>query len=335
MTALNYTGVSHTVFHLLGIPGLEDQHVWISIPFFIPYVTALLGNSLLIFIIVTKRSLHEPMYLLLCMLAGADLVLSTCTVPQALAIFWFHAGEISLDRCITQVFFLSSTFIYESGILLHSFFISESGILLIMAFDRYIAVCYPLRYTTILTHSLIGKIGAVIIRVGLAVLLRSFSVILPDVFLVKRLPFCHSNVLPHTYCEHMAVAKFACADIRVNIWYGLSVLLSTVVVDALLILVSYIFILNAVFHLPSRGARQKALGTCGSHLGVISMFYLPGIFTIIAQRFGHQVPPYIHILLANVCMLAPPMLNPIIYGVKTRQIRECVVSTLSSLWKLC
>ena len=132
MLSFNRTGVSHTVFYLLGIPGLEDQHLWISIPFFISYVTALLGNSLLIFIILTRRSLHEPMFLFLCMLAGADLVLSTCTVPQALAIFWFRAGEISLDRCITQVFFLSSTFIYESGILL------------VMAFDRYVAICGPL-----------------------------------------------------------------------------------------------------------------------------------------------------------------------------------------------
>ncbi|KAJ1075682.1 hypothetical protein K5549_017813, partial [Capra hircus] len=314
MATPNHTSPSHSLFILLGIPGLEDQHTWISLPFFLSYLVAVLGNILLVFIIMTERSLHEPMYFFLCMLGVADLILSTTTVPKALAIFWFHAGEISLDGCVTQIFFI------------HATFIAESGILLAMAFDRYVAICDPLRYTTVLSH-------AVIIRVGLAVVLRSFSVILPDVFLVKRLPFCHSNVLPHTYCEHMAVAKFACADIRVNVWYGLSVLLSTVVVDALLILVSYIFILNAVFRLPSRGARQKALGTCGSHLGVISMFYLPGIFTIIAQRFGHHVPPYIHILLANVCMLAPPMLNPIIYGVKTRQIRECVVSTLSSQWK--
>uniref|UniRef100_A0A452TH41 Olfactory receptor n=1 Tax=Ursus maritimus TaxID=29073 RepID=A0A452TH41_URSMA len=301
----------HSFFILLGIPGLEDQHTWISLPFFISYLVAVLGNSLLVFIVITERSLHEPMYLFLCMLAVADLILSTTTVPKALAIFWFHAGEISLDGCLTQIFFI------------HATFIAESGILLAMAFDRYVAICDPLRYTAVLSH-------AVILRFGLAVVLRSFSVILPDVFLVKRLPFCHSNVLPHTYCEHMAVAKFACADIRVNVWYGLSVLLSTVVLDALLILVSYILILNAVFHLPSQGARQKALSTCGSHLGVISMFYLPGIFTIITQRFGHHVPLHTHILLANICMLAPPMLNPIIYGVKTKQIRERVVSTFHS-----
>uniref|UniRef100_A0A452QJT6 Olfactory receptor n=1 Tax=Ursus americanus TaxID=9643 RepID=A0A452QJT6_URSAM len=311
MAGFNHTGVNHAVFYLVGIPGREDLHMWISIPFLLSYVFALLGNGLLICIILIKSSLHEPMYLFLCMLAGVDIVFATTTEPKALAIFWCNSREISLNSCVAQLYFQ------------HSSFISESGILLAMAFDRYVAICDPLRYTAVLSH-------AVILRVGLAVVLRSFSVILPDVFLVKRLPFCHSNVLPHTYCEHMAVAKFACADIRVNVWYGLSVLLSTVVLDALLILVSYILILNAVFHLPSQGARQKALSTCGSHLGVISMFYLPGIFTIITQRFGHHVPLHTHILLANICMLAPPMLNPIIYGVKTKQIRERVVSTFHS-----
>ncbi|CAD7672943.1 unnamed protein product [Nyctereutes procyonoides] len=317
MTALNYTAVSHTVFHLLGIPGLEDQHLWISIPFFISYIIALLGNSLLICIILMKRSLHEPMYLFLCMLAGADIVLSTCTVPQALAIFWFHAGEISLDRCITQLFFI------------HTTFISESAILLVMAFDRYIAICYPLRYTTILTGALIGKIGVTI-------LLRSYGTIFPIIFLLKRLTFCQNNIIPHTYCEHIGLAKYACNDIYANIWYGFSILMLTVVLDVVLIFVSYVIILRAVFCIPSRDARHKALNTCGSHVCIIILFYGPGIFTILTQRFGRHIPPHTHILLANVCMLAPPMLNPIIYGIKTKQIREQVVHVLftrqKSLW---
>ncbi|XP_010950976.2 olfactory receptor 52B4-like [Camelus bactrianus] len=306
MAALNHTGVSHTVFHLLGIPGLEDQHMWISIPFFISYTIALLGNSLLICIILTKRSLREPMYLFLCMLAGADLVLSTCTVPQTLAIFWLRAGEISLDRCITQVFFLSSTFI------------SESGILLVMAFDRYIAICYPLRYTTILTHALIGKIGVTIF-------LRSYSTILPIVFLLKRLNFCRSNILPNTACKHIVLAHVSCDDIRVNIWYGFFVLMSTLVIDVVLIFISYVLILRAVFCIPTRDARHKALNTCGAHICVIILFYAPGIFSVLTQRFGHNISPHIHVLLAIVYILAPPMLNPIIYGVKTKQIRDQVV----------
>ncbi|XP_016013386.2 olfactory receptor 52B4 [Rousettus aegyptiacus] len=309
MTTSNHTGVSHTVFYLLGIPGLEKQHMWISIPFFISYIMALLGNSLLIIIILRKSSLHEPMYLFLCMLAGTDVVLSTCTVPQALAIFWFHAGEISLDRCITQVFFITSTFM------------SESGILLAMAFDRYIAICYPLRYTTILTHTLIGKIGVTI-------LLRSFGTVFPMTFLLKRLTFCKSNILPHTACEHIGLAKFSCNDIRVNIWYGLFVLISTISLDVFIIIVSYMLILCAVFRISSQDARHKALNTCGSHVCVFILFYVPGIFTTLTQRFGRHISPHVHILLANVCIVAPPMLNPLIYGIKTKQIREQVTHVL-------
>ncbi|XP_008592642.1 PREDICTED: olfactory receptor 52B4-like [Galeopterus variegatus] len=309
MLILNHTGVSHTVFRLLGIPGLEDQHMWISIPFFMSYVISLLGNSLLIFIIFTTRSLREPMYLFLCMLAGADVALSTSAVPQALAIFWFHAGEISLDRCIAQLFFI------------HSTFISESGILLVMAFDRYIAICYPLRYTTIFTNALIGKIGVTIF-------LRSYGTIFPIIFLLKRLTFCRNNILPHTVCEDMGLAKFSCDDIQINIWYGFFVLMSTVTLDVMLIFISYVLILRAVFRIPSQDAHHKAVSTCGSHVCVITLFYGPGILTTLTQRFGHHIAPHIHVLLANVCILAPPMLNPIIYGVKTKQIRNQVTQIL-------
>ncbi|CAD7672942.1 unnamed protein product [Nyctereutes procyonoides] len=309
MASFNHTGVNHVVFYLLGIPGREDLHIWISIPFLISYIFALLGNGLLIFIILIKSSLHEPMYLFLCMLAGVDIVFATTTEPKALAIFWCNSRKISLNSCIAQLYFQ------------HSSFITESGILLIMAFDRYIAICYPLRYTMILTHSLIGKIGV-------AVFLRAHCTIFPMIFLLKRLTFCRNNILPHTFCEHIGLAKYACDDIRVNIWYGFFVLMSTVILDIVLIFVSYALILHAVFLFPSRDARHKALNTCGSHVCVIILFYGPGIFSVLTQRFGHHIPLHVHILLANVSMLAPPMLNPIIYGVKTKQIRDQVIYVL-------
>ncbi|XP_075404758.1 olfactory receptor 52B4-like [Tenrec ecaudatus] len=303
MTGSNHTGVSHMVFYLLGIPGREDLHTWISIPLFISYVFALLGNGLLIFIILNKSRLHEPMYLFLSMLAGIDIVFATTTQPKALAIFWCNQREISLNGCIAQLYFQ------------HSFFISESGILLIMALDRYVAICYPLRYTTILTHSIIGKIAA-------AVFTRAHCIIFPCIFLLKRLTFCRNNILPHTFCEHIGLAKYACDDIRVNIWYGFFVLMSTVILDMVLISASYVLILHAVFRIPSEEARHKALNTCGSHVCVIVLFYAPGIFSVLTQRFGRNIPLHVHILLANITMIAPPMLNPIIYGVKTKQIRE-------------
>ncbi|XP_076968216.1 olfactory receptor 52B4-like [Tamandua tetradactyla] len=309
MADFNHTDVNHIVFYLMGIPGLEDQHMWISIPFCISYISALLGNGVLIFIIFTRNSLHEPMYLFLCMLAGVDIIFATTTEPKALAIFWCNYREISLIGCIAQLYFQ------------HSSFISESGILLIMAFDRYIAICHPLRYTMILTHSLVRKIGV-------AIFLRAHCTIFPMIFLLKRLNFCRNNILPHTFCEHIGLAKFACDDIRINIWYGFFVLMSTVILDVLLIFASYVLILHAVFHIPSQEARHKAINTCSSHVCVIVLFYGPGIFSVLIQRFGRHIPIHVHILLANVSMLAPPMLNPIIYGVKTKQIREQVVYVL-------
>ncbi|KYO44546.1 olfactory receptor 52D1-like [Alligator mississippiensis] len=293
-------------FILVGIPGLEDAHIWISIPFCLMYIVALLGNSLLIFIIVKERSLHEPMYVFLCMLAVADLLLSSSSVPKTLSIFWSISKEISFEGCLTQLF------------VIHFVFVVESGILAAMAFDRYVAICNPLRYMAILTRSVIGIIGA-------AALVRSFCLIFPAIPILKQLPYCGHNVMPHTYCEHMGVARLACADITFNIRCGITIVFLSAGLDTIFIGVSYVLILRTIAHLPSKEAHMKALNTCGSHIFVIFMFYTPAYFSFLTHRFGHHVPKHLLILLANLYVIIPPTLNPIVYGVKTKQIRECVI----------
>ncbi|XP_048216049.1 olfactory receptor 52B2 [Perognathus longimembris pacificus] len=305
MTDANITIFHPAAFVLLGIPGLEAYHAWLSVPLCFMYVTAVLGNSILIVVIVTERGLHEPMYFFLSMLAITDIFLSTTTVPKALAIFWLHAHDITFDACVTQVFFV------------HTMFVGESAILLAMAFDRFVAICAPLRYTAVLTWPVVR-------RIALAIVIRSFCIIFPVIFLLKRLPFCRTNIVPHSYCEHIGVARLACADITVNIWYGFSVPIVMVILDVILITGSYSLILRAVFRLPSQDARHKALSTCGSHLCVILMFYVPSFFTLLTHRFGRNIPRHVHILLANLYVVVPPMLNPIVYGVKTKQIQEGV-----------
>lgn len=123
----------------------------------------------------------------------------------------------------------------------------------------------------------------------------------------------------------MAVVKLACGDTRPNRVYGLTAALLVIGVDLFCIALSYAFIARAVFRLSSQEARSKALGTCGSHVCVILISYTPALFSFFTHRFGHHVPLHIHILLANVYLLFPPALNPMVYGVKTKEIREKVV----------
>ncbi|XP_054830555.1 olfactory receptor 52B2-like [Eublepharis macularius] len=303
-------------FTLVGIPGLEEYHLWMAVPLCLMYVTALLGNLSLLLVIATERSLHQPMCLFLAMLAVADLVLSSSTVPKTLGVLLAHSREISYTACLAQMFFT------------HVSFIAESSILLAMAFDRYVAICDPLQYTAILTHVVIAKIG-------LAALLRGFCVMFPTLFLLRRLPYCEHRVMPHSYCEHMSIARMACGDIAVNIWYGFTTTLLSPVLDLVLITLSYTLILKAVFRLPSKDARLKAIGTCSCHLCVILLFYIPALFSFFAHRFGHGIPRHVLVLLANVYQLLPPMLNPIVYAAKTKAIRERLVRTFMPAGKMC
>ncbi|KAF3830051.1 hypothetical protein GH733_001476 [Mirounga leonina] len=133
-----------------------------------------------------------------------------------------------------------------------------------------------------------------------------------------EIPFCVIYVL----AIHIGVARLSSAEISINIWYGFSVPLMTVISDVIFIAVSYTFILHAVFQLSSQGARQKALSTCGSHVCVILMFYTPAFFSILAHHFGHSVPRNVLILFANLYVAIPPALNPVVYGVKTKQIQD-------------
>ncbi|XP_005312802.2 olfactory receptor 51G2-like [Chrysemys picta bellii] len=306
MSAVNDTKFNSAVFLLTGIPGQEDVRLWISIPFCFMYLISIVGNSVILFIIKTDPSLHEPMYIFLSMLAVTDLALSISTMPTTLGIFLFNSREISLNACFAQLFFI------------HMLECIESSVLLLMAFDRFIAIRDPLRYASILTLPRIGKMGLVCV-------LRGVAVILPLPILLQRFRYCQSNVLSHCYCINQDVMKMACSDIRINSIYGLSVALLTVGLDSLLIFLSYVMILKTVLSITSHAECLRALNTCVSHLCAVLLFYMPMIGLSVVHRFGEGSPPLLQILLGYIYLLVPPLMNPIVYSVKSKHLRARII----------
>ncbi|XP_048073396.1 olfactory receptor 51Q1-like [Ursus arctos] len=304
----NTTGAPY-YFILMGIPGFEGSHVWISIPFCCLYTVSIMGNTTILAVIRTEPSLHQPMYLFLSMLALTDLGLTLTTLPTVMQLLWFNIRKISFEACFAQFFFL------------HGFSFMESSVLLAMSFDRYVAICRPLHYATILTSKVIG-------RIGLAIVCRCVLAVLPSLFLLKRLPFCRSHLLSHSYCLHPDMIRLVCADIRVNSWYGFALVLLIIVMDPLLIVLSYAFILKSILGTASWTERFRALNNCLSHILAVLVLYVPMVGVSMTHRFAKHASPLVHVIMANIYLLAPPVMNPIIYSVKTKQIRQGIFHLL-------
>ncbi|XP_067425899.1 olfactory receptor 52P1-like [Emydura macquarii macquarii] len=305
MVASNLTPSGLSTFIFNGVPGLEAAHNWISVPVSMSYIISLLGNFTVLFVVGKEQTLHKPMFLLLCMLSLTDIGMSICVAPKALCIFWFRSKGITVDGCLTQMCFLNVVIAMQSAVLVT------------MALDSYVAICDPLRYATILTNARIAKLG-------LVGLIRAVLLILPMPLLLQRLPFCANRIISHTYCEHIAVVKISCGDTRVNRTYGLVITLVTFGLELTLIGLSYGLIIRSILRISFKKAHGKALNTCTAHNCVMLMSYTPYLFTALTHRFGQGIAAHVHILLANLYLLVPPMLNPVIYGVNTKELREKV-----------
>uniref|UniRef100_A0A8C6CY52 Olfactory receptor n=1 Tax=Moschus moschiferus TaxID=68415 RepID=A0A8C6CY52_MOSMO len=287
-------------FLLLGLPILpEHQGIFFAL-FLGMYLTTVLGNLLIILLIRLDPHLHTPMYFFLSHLAFTDVSFSSVTIPKMLMNMQTHQQSIPYAGCISQMYF----FILFGCL--------DNFLLAMMAYDRYVAICHPLHYTTIM-------------REGLCMFLLAGSWLLSCVsalshtILLAWLSFCAQNIIPHFFCDLSALLKLSCSDISLNELVIFTVGTAVVILPLSGILISYGLIGVSILTVPSTKGICKALSTCGSHLAVVSLFY----GTIIALYFSNSLGKSSDkgMIASLMYTVVTPMLNPFIYSLRNRDMK--------------
>ncbi|XP_006870264.1 PREDICTED: olfactory receptor 688-like [Chrysochloris asiatica] len=301
MSITNGSRIQVTEFILLGFPGIHEWQHWLSLPLTLFYLLALGANILILITIHHEPTLHQPMYQFLSVLAIVDIGLSTTIIPKILAIFWLDAKSISLPECFTQIYAI------------HVFITMESGIFLCMAVDRYVAICYPLQYPSVVTE-------AFVIKAITSVVLRNCLLTIPVPVLASQRHYCSRNEIEHCLCSNLGVTSLACDDITINRFYQLALAWVMVGGDMCLVFASYALILRSVLSLNSAEATSKALSTCSSHLILILFFYTAIVVVSVTHLAGRKIP-LIPVLLNVLHNVIPPALNPMVYALRTQELR--------------
>ncbi|XP_035241112.1 olfactory receptor 1-like [Anguilla anguilla] len=299
--SLNTTFVRPPYFFITGLNNMTHAkyyYVFLSCVF----VVSVLGNSFVIFIIYTERSFHTPKYLAVFNLAVADLGETAALIPNFIAMFLFDSQYISFDACLANMFFVF-------------FFASLQALTLtVLAYDRLVAICLPLRYHAIITMRAMVVILTVMWAYDSVLLILMVS-------LVTRLSFCKSIVVKSYFCDHAPIFFLACNDYLVNAIMAIANIALLLYVPFILTVLSYAFISVALFKIASWEGRLKAIKTCSAHLMLVALYYLPILGTYIAA-IAFTVPPNARIMSTSFANAITPMLNPIIYVLNTEEVKE-------------
>nr|XP_036868313.1 olfactory receptor 2A25 [Manis javanica] len=298
---LNRTSV--TEFVLLGFPLSQRIQVLLFGLFSLLYALTLLGNGAILGIISLNPQLHTPMYFFLCHLAAVDMAYACNTVPQMLVNLLRPARPISFAGCMAQTF-LFLTFAH-----------TECLLLVVMSYDRYVAICRPLRYSAVVSRKVCITLVGTSWVLGVLLALVHLGLLLP-------LRFCGPWKINHFFCEITAVLKLACADTHINELLVLAGAVSVLVGPFSSIVVSYIHILHAVLKIQSGEGRQKAFSTCSSHLCVVGLFYGSAITMYVGPRYGNSREQKKYLLLFH--SLFNPMLNPLIYSLRNKEVKAAL-----------
>ncbi|XP_032091108.1 olfactory receptor 14A16-like [Thamnophis elegans] len=292
-----------TEFLLMGFSDDHDMQILYFVIFFIIYLLSIMGNVLLIVAVVLNHHLHAPMYFFLVNLSFSDVCFISTIIPKAMAASLINNRQISYVGCAAQVF---SVFTFGG---------SELSLLTVMAYDRYVAICHPLQYTQMMNwDACLQMVAASWISNLIHALLHTI--------LTFRLNFCKYNLIEQFFCDVPHLQKISCTDTRIN---QILILVVAIIVDSFcsgLIFISYGYIFLAVLKVPSVEGRYKALSTCTPHLTVFSLFLISTLFAYMRpQSLSSQT---LDLLSAVLYTVLPPLLNPLIYSFRNKDIQKAV-----------
>ncbi|CAN2391848.1 Olfactory receptor [Pristimantis euphronides] len=292
-----------TEFFLVGFQGNQVFRLLLFNIFFLLYCIIICGNLLIIILVYISKNLHTPMYFFILQLSISDILLTTNIAPNMLHILLSNGGVITFIGCFTQFYFFSS---------LEGF---ECLLLAVMAYDRYVAICNPLRYSNIMTSRHCLTLTAICWLFG-------FSVMLIDTITISKLNFCGPNIINHLCCDLVPLLKIACSDtfiVNLEVYF---MSFPIVLIPTTIIFLSYTYIILAILSIQSRNGRQKAFSTCSSHLIVVSIFYGTMFSVYVAPTKGRTLT--ISKILSLLYTVLTPLVNPIIYSLRNNDIKKAV-----------
>lgn len=308
MEAENQTELNE--FIILGFKNLKEVRLLLFSGFLIIYLFTVLWNTFIITMAIWDQRLRTPMYFFLGNLSFLDVCYTTTTIPQMLIHLLSERSSISYRGCVLQLYFF------------FSFVGIECLLLAVMAFDRYVAICNPLRYTLIMSINLC-------LQLAIACWAGGFLNSAVHTFFAFQLPFCGENQIDAFYCDIPPLLKLSCGDISLNQTLLLYIGLLIAWTPFFCIVLSYAYILSTVLKIRSSEGRQKAFSTCSSHLTVVLLYYGTCIFTYL-----RPVPSESSVnarLIPLIYSILTPLLNPIIYTLRNKDVKKAWQSMMGNI----
>ncbi|NXY89540.1 OR6B1 protein, partial [Alcedo cyanopectus] len=287
-------------FILLGFPTIMELQMLLFVVFLVAYTLTILENILIIVLIKMQHQLHKPMYFFLGNLSFLEAWYISVTVPKLLVNFLLESKNISFGGCMTQLYFFVSLVC------------AECVLLAVMAYDRYVAICNPLRYPVVMNHQLC-------LQLVTCSWLTGFLISMLKVFFISQLAFCGSNVINHFFCDISPLLNISCADVTTAeiVDFVLALLIFSIPLS--ITVISYVCIISTILHIPTAQGRKKAFSTCACHLTVVIIFFSATLFMYARPK---RIYPFeLNKLVSVVYTIVTPMLNPFIYCLRNQEVK--------------